>query len=88
LIKKIRRHLNVLLRRKHLEKKHRHTRNGDCKRCGNCCKIWFRCPFLIETDEGAACKIYSSRPMVCRVFPLMKRDLEEVRFRCGFKFDE
>ena len=87
MIKKIKRHLNVYLRGKHLAKKHKHARKGDCVRCGSCCKIWYRCPFLGETVNGAFCKIYNFRSTVCRVFPSMKKDLEEVSCKCGFKFD-
>ena len=87
MIKKIKRHINVYLRGKHLAKRIKHERKGDCARCGSCCKIWYRCPFLDETIEGSSCKIYNFRPTVCRVFPAIKQDLEEVKCKCGFKFD-
>jgi Fe-S-cluster containining protein len=34
-------------------------------------KLRGKCPFLIEHEDGTtSCKIYSFRPMVCKMFPL------------------
>ncbi len=64
-------------------------RRGDCNRCGACCEILFKCPFLKKHDDGTTtCGIYEDRPNQCRLFPIEKRDLEEVRGSCSFYFIE
>lgn len=64
-------------------------RRGDCNRCGACCEILFKCPFLRKhTDGTTTCGIYEDRPNQCRLFPIEKRDLEEVRGTCSFVFIE
>jgi uncharacterized protein len=62
------------------------ARQGECNRCGACCKILFNCPFVVES-EGAVftCSIYDRRPPSCRLFPMVPADLREVD-RCGFSF--
>ena len=58
-------------------------RRGECRRCGACCSIAFRCPHLAN---GNHCTIYEHRYMQCRLFPIDERDLRG-RFRgCGFWF--
>jgi uncharacterized protein len=62
-------------------------RNGECNRCGACCKILFRCPFLAEDDEGQyTCRIYEKRFSQCRLFPLHAEDLREVE-ECSYTFE-
>jgi hypothetical protein len=64
-------------------------RRGDCNRCGACCEILFKCPFLKKhKDNTTSCGIYEDRPNQCRLFPFDKRDLEEVRGLCSFYFIE
>ena len=64
-------------------------RRGDCNRCGACCEILFKCPFLKKHRDGTtSCGIYEDRPNQCRLFPIEKRDLEEVRGTCSFYFIE
>lgn len=61
-------------------------RQGDCNRCGACCKIVFRCPFLGTDEEGQyTCRIYEKRFAQCRLFPLHAKDLLEVP-ECSFTF--
>ena len=61
-------------------------RQGECNRCGECCKILFRCPFLKTLDNGEySCRIYESRFAPCRHFPVDTRDLREVT-NCSFSF--
>ncbi|HYY41090.1 MAG TPA: hypothetical protein VE775_00070, partial [Pyrinomonadaceae bacterium] len=44
-------------------------RRGECNRCGACCEILYKCPFLKkETDGTATCGIYEDRPNACRYF--------------------
>jgi hypothetical protein len=64
-------------------------RRGDCNRCGACCEILFKCPFLRKHDDGTStCGIYEDRPNQCRLFPLEQRDLAEVRGTCSYYFIE
>lgn len=64
-------------------------RRGECNRCGACCEILFKCPFLKKHDDGTTtCGIYEDRPNQCRLFPIEKRDLAEVRGSCSFYFIE
>ena len=64
-------------------------RRGDCNRCGACCEILFKCPFLKKHDDGTTtCGIYEDRPNQCRLFPIDKRDLQEVRGSCSSYFIE
>ena len=67
-------------------------REGECTRCGACCKILFKCPFLIEDTSKAAgqveysCSIYGRYPNQCQLYPLMPKDLEEIEVPCGYTF--
>ena len=62
---------------------------GECNRCGACCEILFKCPFLKKHRDGTtSCGIYKDRPSQCRLFPLDRRDLQEVRGTCSFYFIE
>ena len=64
-------------------------RRGECNRCGACCEILFKCPFLKKHADGTTtCGIYEDRPNQCRLFPIEQRDLEEVRGTCSFYFIE
>lgn len=58
-------------------------RQGECQRCGDCCLIVCRCPFLKGENE---CAIYSSRSRQCRKFPIDERDLRDVP-TCAFRFE-
>jgi Fe-S-cluster containining protein len=61
-------------------------RQGECNRCGACCKILFRCPFLGTDASGQyTCQIYDNRFAQCRLFPLHAADLREVS-ECSFTF--
>jgi hypothetical protein len=64
-------------------------REGECNRCGACCEILFKCPFLKKHVDGTTtCGIYEDRPNQCRLFPITRRDLEEVRGTCSYSFIE
>jgi len=63
-------------------------RKGECNRCGACCKILFRCPFLGTDAEGQyTCRIYDKRFAQCRLFPLHAEDLRELGEQCSYTFD-
>lgn len=68
-------------------------RRGECRRCGACCKLMFRCPAFEEKNGIANCKIYKYRSRICQLFPLDKRDLAdrdliEPTKQCGFWFEK
>jgi hypothetical protein len=63
-------------------------RQGECNRCGACCKILFRCPFLGTDAEGQyTCRIYDKRFAQCRLFPLHAQDLAELGGECSYSFE-
>ena len=63
-------------------------RRGECNRCGACCKILFRCPFLGEDAEGQyTCRIYEKRFTQCRLYPLHTADLRELEGQCSYSFE-
>ena len=62
----------------------RKLRRGECRRCGCCCSIMFRCPDL---RDGNVCAIYERRHEQCDCFPIDPRDLRTLRGTCGFRFD-
>ena len=60
-------------------------RRGECNRCGACCEILFRCPFLVRHSESeTTCGIYEDRPNQRRNLPIEPRDLDEVKGQCSF----
>ena len=64
-------------------------RRGECNRCGACCELVFKCPFLKRYSDGTStCGIYENRPNLCRLFPIERRDIEEVRGTCTYYFIE
>jgi hypothetical protein len=64
-------------------------RRGDCNRCGACCELLFKCPFLKKNSDGSTlCGIYENRPNSCRLFPIEKRDIREVKGTCSYYFIE
>lgn len=62
-------------------------REGDCTRCGACCKLVYRCPFLGEDAEKMPyCRIYGElRPASCQNYPFDKIDADVKE--CGFRFN-
>jgi len=63
-------------------------RQGDCNRCGACCKILFKCPFLGTDAEGQyTCRIYQHRFSQCRLYPLHAADLAELEGQCSYTFE-
>lgn len=68
------------------------ARKGSCHRCGACCKLLFRCPFLLEDEGQFTCRIHGNKPENCHIFPINKKDLTDRNTvspgqRCGFYFE-
>ncbi len=67
-------------------------RRGECRRCGACCRLGNRCPFLRNAGAITECRIHGRRPPNCRLFPVDERDLADrdavaPDVPCGFSFD-
>jgi len=65
------------------------NREGDCKRCGACCKFLVNCPFLrpARDDPNAyECRAYLIRPLQCRKYPRTRE--EQIHQPCGYYFAE
>ena len=67
-------------------------RKGDCIRCGACCQLVFKCPFLKYENGIAVCEIHEKRPGNCRHFPIDERDIGDRDLvlpnkKCGFSFN-
>ncbi|MEE9229132.1 MAG: hypothetical protein V3U86_00340 [Acidobacteriota bacterium] len=62
------------------------SRQGECNRCGRCCKILFHCPFLREENESYSCRIYGHHFAACKLFPIEPRDLLELGGECTYSF--
>jgi len=85
---KIRRFLNTNFRKQEMVAALA-LRRGECNRCGACCELLFKCPFLKkEADGSSLCGIYENRPNSCRLFPIEARDIREVRGTCSYYFIE
>ncbi len=88
---KIRRLLVSKLRKDYVAKQEE-LRQGECIRCGTCCKLLFNCPYLVELSGGSySCKIHQKRPLNCRIFPIDHHDIKDRDSKCpdipcGFSF--
>lgn len=83
---KARRYLLCKFDKEYIQKQ-MEVRFGDCLQCGRCCRLIWRCPFLVGSGSHIKCLIYhKGRPEQCRAFPVDNRDLMDVDFRCGYFF--
>ena len=83
---KIRRFLNANFRKQEMVAALA-LRRGECNRCGACCELLFKCPFLKKNSDGTSlCGIYENRPNSCRLFPIEKRDIQELHGSCSYYF--
>ncbi len=79
---KLRRLYLAKLRRGYIERMKRYRR-GECRRCGSCCAVMFRCPHLEDDNH---CSIYVKRYRQCDDFPIDHRDLRYREETCGHYF--
>ncbi|MBI5778714.1 MAG: hypothetical protein HZA49_04600 [Planctomycetes bacterium] len=68
------------------------VREGECRRCGACCAIMFKCPALKGDNGTLHCKIYDLRSNVCKTFPINPKDIKDRDLimphkKCGFHFN-
>lgn len=62
------------------------NRKGDCHRCGACCELVLKCPFLGKDAQNLPyCRVYGElRPNNCRNYPIDAVDSEIDQ--CGYTF--
>ena len=62
------------------------SREGDCHRCGLCCELIYKCPFLGRDQQNLPyCRVYGDlRPANCRNYPFDVKDAEIDT--CGYTF--
>lgn len=72
----------------YIQKAIEEARTGDCHRCGACCELIFRCPFLGRDSQNLPyCRVYGDlRPANCRNYPFDRVDSEVDQ--CGFRFKQ
>ena len=75
-----------LFKKEYIQKAIAETRQGDCHRCGLCCELIYKCPFLGRDGQNLPyCRIYGDlRPTNCHTYPFDKIDSEIDT--CGFTF--
>lgn len=64
-------------------------RQGECRQCAACCRLLFFCAAL--GPEQLCRRYHGRRWAVCRVFPIDRRDIEDVTRaggQCGHYFPE
>ncbi|OGL42503.1 MAG: hypothetical protein A2161_05985 [Candidatus Schekmanbacteria bacterium RBG_13_48_7] len=67
-------------------------RRGECIRCGTCCRLSVKCPFLDFNTQYPICDFYTFRSNVCRTFPIDAKDLKDRNrlspgIQCGYWFE-
>jgi hypothetical protein len=87
ILRKLRRFYLGSFRPDYVQKSIAETRTGDCHRCGLCCELIYKCPFLGRDSQNLPyCRIYGDlRPANCRNYPFDKVDAEIDQ--CGFRFN-
>ena len=87
-LRKTRRTYLSLFRADYVKKSIAENRKGDCHRCGACCELVYKCPFLGRDGQNLPyCRVYGElRPANCRNYPFDAVDSEIEQ--CGYRFDE
>jgi hypothetical protein len=85
-LRKSRRAFLGTFRKDYIQKAIADTRQGECHRCGLCCELIYKCPFLgRDTQNLPYCRIYGDlRPANCKNYPFDSIDSEIDQ--CGYKF--
>ena len=86
LLRKMRRFYLGTFRPEVIQKAIAETRQGECHRCGLCCELIYKCPFLGRDGQNLPyCRIYGElRPANCRNYPFDATDYEIDS--CGYTF--
>jgi hypothetical protein len=85
-LRKLRRFYLGTFRQDYIQQAIKDTRQGECHRCGLCCELIYKCPFLGRDGQNLPyCRIYGDlRPANCRNYPFDAVDSEVDQ--CGFSF--
>lgn len=85
-LRKFRRAYFAIFRRDYVRRSIAANREGECHRCGACCQLIYKCPFLgYDSESLPYCRIYGDlRPGSCKNYPFDRVDSEIEQ--CGFKF--
>jgi hypothetical protein len=86
LLRKFRRAYLGTFRKDYIEQSIAASRKGECHRCGLCCELIYKCPFLGRDGQNLPyCRIYGDlRPANCKNYPFDSVDSEIDS--CGYKF--
>lgn len=76
-LRKMRRSYFSIFKKEYVRENMR-RREGDCNRCGACCELVYKCPFVArDKDDMAYCRVYGSfQPASCRNYPFDEVDSE------------
>ena len=85
-LRKLRRAYFAIFHREYVRQTIAAEREGECHRCGACCALVYRCPFLGHDAQNLPyCRIYGDlRPGSCKNYPFDRVDSEIEQ--CGFRF--
>jgi hypothetical protein len=88
LLRKARRAFLGTFRKDYIEQSIEANRKGECHRCGLCCELIYKCPFLGRDGQNLPyCRIYGDlRPANCKNYPFDAVDSEIDS--CGYKFNK
>lgn len=86
LLRKMRRFYLGTFKPEYIQKAIAETREGECHRCGLCCELIYKCPFLGKDSQNLPyCRVYGDlRPANCRNYPFDQKDAEIDT--CGYTF--
>jgi hypothetical protein len=87
LLRKMRRFYLGTFKPEYIAKAIADTRTGECHRCGLCCQLIYKCPFLGRDSENLPyCRVYGDlRPANCKNYPFDETDAEIDTCGYGFK---
>ena len=85
-LRKLRRSYLGMFKPEYIQKAIAETREGECHRCGLCCELIYKCPFLgKDAHQLPYCRVYGDlRPTNCMTYPFDTKDAEIDR--CGYSF--
>jgi hypothetical protein len=85
-LRKARRFYIGNFRKEYIQEAIAETREGECHRCGLCCELIYKCPFLGKDSQNLPyCRVYGDlRPANCRNYPFDSKDAEIDT--CGYTF--
>jgi hypothetical protein len=75
-------------------KKQLASRKGECKRCGACCYLAWKCPYFTVKDGLPSCAVYNKfRFPNCTKFPIDHYDIADrnavsPNTQCGYYWNE